>query len=227
MMSRFLMLAGVVLVLCSCFLTKTRGVVEREVVHDSGTKETPPEQEILSSLLHWATVLLPRLIGKQEKMGLLHTVITAGLRLHTNLDDFVLHDRVQPFNEGLHCGVLPQQLLQLLENSDGIVYIDTGGWRRGAGLISLVSLWGSWTLNSSPTLRVDVWVLLPSRSYTEERLRADAAQIHAVNVQHHVGHHSLVKQRWTCYLQRGHDQRIEGPFTQCCWAVCCCIMLAR
>lgn len=33
-------------------LTKAGGVVERQVVHHSGTKEAPPEEEILSSLLH-------------------------------------------------------------------------------------------------------------------------------------------------------------------------------
>lgn len=38
------------------------------------------------------------------------------------LDDFVLHDRVQPLDEGLHRGVLSQQLLQLLEDGDGVIW---------------------------------------------------------------------------------------------------------
>lgn len=38
------------------------------------------------------------------------------------LDDFMLHDGVQPLDEGLHCGVLPQQLLQLLKHADGVVW---------------------------------------------------------------------------------------------------------
>lgn len=42
-------------------LTKAGGVVERQVVHHSGTKEAPPEEEILSPLLHRPTTLLSRL----------------------------------------------------------------------------------------------------------------------------------------------------------------------
>lgn len=33
----------------------------------------------------------------------------------------MLHHRIQPLDEGLHGGVLPQQLLQLLEDGDGVV----------------------------------------------------------------------------------------------------------
>lgn len=47
-------------------LTKAGGVVERQVVHHSGTKEAPPEEEILSSLLHRPTALLSRLLRDTE-----------------------------------------------------------------------------------------------------------------------------------------------------------------
>lgn len=40
------------------------------------------------------------------------------------LNDLLLHHRVQPLDERLHGGVFSQQLLQLLEDADGIV------WRR-------------------------------------------------------------------------------------------------
>lgn len=49
------------------FLTKAGGVIEREIVHDPGTKEAPPEEEILSSLLHRSTALLARLMKTQRQ----------------------------------------------------------------------------------------------------------------------------------------------------------------
>lgn len=55
------------------FHTKAGRIVEREVVHHSGTKETPPEEEILSSLLHRSTALLTGLIGygRRKRKGCL------------------------------------------------------------------------------------------------------------------------------------------------------------
>lgn len=98
-------------------------------MHHSGTKETPPEEEILSSLLHRSAALLPGLIrdkSPEMKPAFLHLMIFAG-QPQTQvsscyLDDFMLHDRVQPFDERLHGGVLSQQLLQLLEDSDGVIW---------------------------------------------------------------------------------------------------------
>lgn len=52
------------------------------------------------------------------------------------------------------------------------------------------------------TFRVDVWVLVCSGAGTEQRLRADAAQIHIIDIQHHAGHHSLVEQSRTSYLKK-------------------------
>lgn len=47
-------------------LTKAGGIIECEVVHHSGTKETPPEEEILSSLLHRSAALLTGLIRDKD-----------------------------------------------------------------------------------------------------------------------------------------------------------------
>lgn len=110
-------------------LTKAGGVVQCEVVHHSGPKETPPEEEILSPLLHRPTALLTRLITlKTEKMALYHWYrefqhnYTEFQLIRCYLNDFLLHYRVQPLNEGLHCGVLPQQLFQLLKDADGVIW---------------------------------------------------------------------------------------------------------
>lgn len=51
------------------FPTKAGGVVEREVVHHSGTEETPPEQEVLSSLLQRPTALFAGLSRDQDRKG--------------------------------------------------------------------------------------------------------------------------------------------------------------
>lgn len=51
----------------SHWLTKAGGVVECQVVHHSGTKEAPPEEEILCSLFHIPTALLAWLIKTQEQ----------------------------------------------------------------------------------------------------------------------------------------------------------------
>ncbi len=51
------------------------------------------------------------------------------------------------------------------------------------------------------TLRVDVRVVVSCGIDAKQRLRADAAEIHLVNIQHHAGHYSLVEQRWTSYLK--------------------------
>lgn len=37
------------------------------------------------------------------------------------LDDFMLHHGVQPLDEGLHCGVFSQQLLQLLKDCNRVI----------------------------------------------------------------------------------------------------------
>lgn len=55
--------------------------------------------------------------------------------------------------------------------------------------------------SSCHTLRVDIWVRVSTGVDAEQRLRADAAEIHTVDIQHHAGHHSLVKQRRTGYLE--------------------------
>lgn len=109
----------------------------------------------------------------------------------------MLHDRVQPLNEGLHCGVLPEQLLQLPKNSDGVI------WKKESS--SSIMIRDSEYINNRDssylTLRVDVWVLVSSSAHTKQRLWADAAELHVIDIQHHAGHYSLVKQCWTSYLQ--------------------------
>lgn len=50
------------------------------------------------------------------------------------------------------------------------------------------------------TLRVDIRVLISISGYAEKRLRANAAKIHIVDIQHHTGHYSLVEKRRACYL---------------------------
>lgn len=57
-------------------------------------------------------------------------------------------------------------------------------------------------VSSCLTLRVDVWVLVSSCVYAEQRLRADAAEIHIVDIQHHAGHYSLVKKCRAGYLEK-------------------------
>lgn len=52
--------------ICEGFPTKAGSVVEREVVHHSGTKETPPEQEVLGSLLQRPTALLTGLTRDKD-----------------------------------------------------------------------------------------------------------------------------------------------------------------
>lgn len=153
----------------------------------------------------------------ENKRGWRHKMTFEGASgefVHTYLDDFMLHDRVRPFDEGLHCGVLPQQLLQLLKDGNGVICRKKPPVSESS--ISIMSPWGR--LSISLTLGVDVWVLVPSRCYTEQRLRADAAQIYVVDIQHHVGHHRLVKQCRTSYLHLGRDKRRpedgrEGTFT--------------
>lgn len=56
-------------------------------------------------------------------------------------------------------------------------------------------------VNSCPTLRVDIRVWISAGVYAEQRLRADAAEIYAVDVRHHAGHYGLVKQRRPGYLE--------------------------
>lgn len=56
-------------------------------------------------------------------------------------------------------------------------------------------------LSSGHTLRVDIRVRVSAGVDAEQRLRADAAEVHAVDVRHHAGHHSLVKQRRAGYLE--------------------------
>lgn len=51
------------------------------------------------------------------------------------------------------------------------------------------------------TLRVDVRIGVSASGHTQQRLRADAAQVHFVDVRHHAGHHSLVEQSRTCNLE--------------------------
>lgn len=111
------------------FLTEAGGIVEREVVHHSGTKKTPPEEEVLGSLLHWSTALLTGLIGdtggEERALGYItgHLQDKYEYQMVNScyLDDFMFHDRVQPLDERLHCGVLSQQLLQLLKDGDRVV----------------------------------------------------------------------------------------------------------
>lgn len=60
-----------VFILQPAVLTKAGGVVEREVVHHPGTEEAPPEEEVLSSLLHRSAALLTGLIRdrREELLG--------------------------------------------------------------------------------------------------------------------------------------------------------------
>lgn len=129
---------------CENVLTEAGGVVECEVVHHSGTKETPPEEEILSTLLHGSTALLPGLDGdKAREEGQLRSGPLQGKHKHPSrryLDDFVLHDGVQPLDERLHRGVLSQQLLQLLKDGDGVI------WKKGT--FSFIRLVGSFLGNT-------------------------------------------------------------------------------
>lgn len=60
-----------IFILQAAALTKAGGVVECEVVHHSGPEEAPPEEEVLSSLLHRSAVLLTGLIRdrREELVG--------------------------------------------------------------------------------------------------------------------------------------------------------------
>lgn len=59
--------------------------------------------------------------------------------------------------------------------------------------------------SSCLTLGVDVWVRVSAGVDAKQRLQVDAAEVHAVDVCHHAGHHSLVKQRRTGYLEKYED----------------------
>jgi len=68
-------------------------------------------------------------------------------------------------------------------------------------------------LNAGPplTLRVDVRVLVSGRADAEQRLRADAAEIHIVDIQHHAAHHRLVEQRRAGYLRKEEKEELRNP----------------
>lgn len=67
-------------------------------------------------------------------------------------------------------------------------------------------------ISSCLTLRVDVWILVSSSVYAEQRLRADAAKIHTVDIQHHAGDYCLVKQRRTGYLEKRPQKSLSRLF---------------
>lgn len=65
----------------------------------------------------------------------------------------------------------------------------------------LTSWWWVGAGGFAVTLRVDVRVGVSASRHTQQRLRADAAQVHFVDVRHHAGHHGLVEQSRTCNLE--------------------------
>lgn len=82
-------------------------------MHDSSSKETPLEKEILRSLFDWAAILLAGLerkvnVYEQGRWEVMKpTTVHAQRRPYemTNLDHFLLNNGVQPFNERLNCGI--------------------------------------------------------------------------------------------------------------------------
>lgn len=69
------------------------------------------------------------------------------------------------------------------------------------------------------TLRVNVRVRVSPSCHSQQRLRADAAQVHFVNVRYHAGHHSLVKQSRACNLETDGGTRLLFRFAV---PVLCC-----
>ena len=59
-------------------------------------------------------------------------VIGSGLYTETAspkqyLDYFLFHNSVEPFDEGLHGGIVLQQVFELLEDCYGVIYFKTKG----------------------------------------------------------------------------------------------------
>lgn len=135
----------------------------------------------------------------------------------------MLYHRIQPLDEGLHSGILSQQLLQLLEDGDRVVCIKGKQTPKEDPSSNTGQLLTSVDQNKScgffnVTLRVDVWVGVSASGHTQQRLRADAAQVHFVDVRHHAGHHSLVKQSRTCDLET--DVVLHGSYSASPYLCC-------
>lgn len=129
------------------------------------------------------------------------------------LDDFMLDYWIQPLDEGLHSGVLPQQLLQLLEDGDRVVCKNGKQTSEKDPPSETGLLLTSVDLNThSLTLRVDVRVCVSASCDSKQRLRADAAQVHFVDVRHHAGHHGLVEQSRASNLEADGGTRLLWRF---------------
>lgn len=74
----------------------------------------------------------------------------------------------------------------------------------------------------SVTLRVGVRIGVSASGHTQQRLRADAAQVHFVDVRHHAGHHSLVEQSRACNLETDGGRQL---LLRCAVPVLCCAVL--